>query len=95
MAAVFREMAIKHGPEIKSSPSDIKALETGIDLEAKSVDFYKKQLEKASDKMEIEFIKKLVNEERRHHFALSDMKLYLENPTVWFEEQERVRLDGA
>jgi hypothetical protein len=37
----------------------------------------------------------MISEEKSHHAALSDMKLYLSDPAAWFVEQEHPGLDGA
>lgn len=59
------------------------------------VAFYQDHLSKAKDRVEREFIEQMVTEEKSHHAALSDMKLYLSDPAAWFVEQEHPGLDGA
>jgi len=67
----------------------------GIDFEMRAITFYQEHLEQATDPLEREFIEQLITEEKSHHTALSDMKLYLSDPAAWFGEQERLGLDGA
>ncbi|MBW2648656.1 MAG: hypothetical protein JRC53_02390 [Deltaproteobacteria bacterium] len=88
-------MAKKHGSKIIADTSDLEALDTGIDFEMRSVEFYEEQLTKATNSLEQEFIKKMVTEERGHHAALTDMKFYLSDPAGWFREKERGGLDGG
>ena len=95
LGLIFEKMAKKRGPEIDVDTSDLEALNTGIDFEARSVEFYEKQLTKATDPLEQEFTRKMVTEERGHHAALTDMKFYLSDPTGWFREKERGGLDGG
>ena len=95
LGQVFRAMAKKYGADVTANMSDIQALGLGVDFEAASVKFYRDNLKKAEDKAQKEFFKKMILEEREHHSALSDMKLYLENPSAWFQEKERSGLDGA
>lgn len=95
LGGVFRTLARKYGPEITAKSSDLKALEIGLTLEAKSVKFYLARLTKAANKIEKDFLNRMVEEERGHHQALSDMKLYLEDPSSWFREIEKGGLDGA
>ncbi len=95
LGLIFEKMAKKRGPEIDVDTSDLEALDTGIDFEARSVEFYEKQLTKAINPPEQEFIRKMVTEERGHHAALTDMKFYLSDPAGWFREKEHGGLDGG
>ena len=95
LGALFRDMAKKHGSKIVADTSDLEALDTGIDFEMRSVEFYEEQLSKATDPLEKEFIKKMVIEEKGHRAALTDMKYYLSDPAGWFREKERGGLDGG
>jgi rubrerythrin len=95
LGGLFRNIAKKHGPKIVADTSDLEALDTGIDFEMISVEFYEEQLKKATNSLEQEFIRKMVAEERGHHAALTDMKFYLSDPAGWFREKERGGLDGG
>lgn len=95
LRVLFREMASEHGPKVTSEASDMEALEVGIDFELRAISFYQEHLEKATDSLERGFIEQLIMEEKSHHAALSDMKLYLSDPAAWFVEQEHPGLDGA
>lgn len=95
LGVLFRELASAHGREITSEASDMEALEVGIDFELRAISFYQEHFEKATDALEREFIEQLIAEEKSHHAALSDMKLYLSDPAAWFVEMEHPGLDGA
>ena len=95
LGKVFRELAIQHGRGINAQTSDLEALDTGIDLEARSIAFYQDLGQKAASAPEKEFLDKMVDEERSHHTALTDMKFYLSDPAGWFLENEKGGLDGA
>jgi len=75
--------------------SDLEALDTGIDFEARSVEFYEKQLTKAINPPEQEFIRKMVTEERGHHAALTDMKFYLPIRPAGFVRRKEEALTGV
>jgi len=92
---VFTRLAIENKDNITSAATDIQALDTGLDLEVKSIDFYKEQLAKAADGNEKAFFTSLIEEETSHYRALKDMKFYLEDPQAWFAETEKHGLDGA
>jgi rubrerythrin len=95
LAVIFRKMAKEHGSKINVETGDLEALDIGIDFENRSVEFYEKHLEKASDPLEKAFIREMISEEKGHYMALEDMKLYLSDPSSWFREKERGGLDGG
>nr|CAI78607.1 hypothetical protein [uncultured delta proteobacterium] len=92
---IINSMLSKHGNSIKTSMNDMEAIDIALDLENKSITFYKAQLKNASDSIEKIFIEKMIEEEKSHHLALADMKLYLTDPSSWFAEHEHIGLDGA
>jgi len=88
-------MASTHGKNFAVNTSDLEALDMGIDLELRSLTFYKENLTMARDPLEREFIEQMINEENSHHTVLSDLKLYLSDPAGWFLMHEHTGLDGA
>jgi rubrerythrin len=95
LGVLFREMASALGKNITADTSDLEALDMGIDLELRSITFYKENLKKARDPIEREFIEQMISEENSHHAVLSDMHLYLSDPAGWFLVHEHTGLDGA
>ena len=95
LGALFRDMASAHGTKITAKTSDLEALDVGIDFESRAISFYQEHLAKATDSLEREFIEQMIIEEKSHHAALSDMKLYLSDSAAWFAEQEHPGLEGA
>jgi rubrerythrin len=95
LGVLFREMVSAHGKDITAKTSDIEALDVGIDLELRAISFYQGHLSEATDSLEREFLEQIITEEKGHHTALADMKLYLSDPASWFGEQEHPGLDGA
>jgi rubrerythrin len=95
IGVLFKEMASAHGQDITATTSDIDALDVGIDFESRAITFYEDHLSEAEDSLEREFLQHLITEERGHHAALSDMKLYFSDSASWFAEMERSGLDGA
>jgi rubrerythrin len=91
----FREMAAAHGEDISTDTSDVEAIDVGIDFESRAVAFYKEHLTAADDPREREFIEAMIEEERSHHAALTDMRYYLTDPAAWFSEKEHWGLDGG
>ncbi len=95
LGVVFKGLASVHGPKITARTSDLEALDVGIDFESRTISFYQEHLARATHPREREFIDQMISEEKSHHAALSDMKLYLSDPAAWFVEQEHPVLDGA
>ncbi|NOQ95001.1 MAG: hypothetical protein GQ555_00110 [Desulfobacterales bacterium] len=95
LGILFKEMASAHGTEITAKTSDLEALDIGIDLEFRAISFYQQHFANAVDPIEREFIDQMITEEKSHHAALSDMKLYFSDPAAWFGEHERQILDGT
>jgi rubrerythrin len=92
---VFSRLAKENKDRLVPAATEIQALETGLDLEVKSIDFYNEQLTKSDDTNEKAFYSSLIEEETSHFRTLKDIKLYLENPDSWFIEHEHHGLDGA
>lgn len=95
LQSVIRHRISTLGTKAESVAGDLEAVEIGISMEQSSIYFYEKELAKATDTLEREFIKKMIEEERIHFASLEDVKLYLTNPESWFTEKERPLLDGA
>jgi rubrerythrin len=95
LGVLFREMASAHGKDITAKTGDLEAIDVGIDLELRAIAFYEGHLSETTDALEREFLEHIIMEEKSHHAALSDLKLYLSDPSAWFIEQEHTGLDGA
>ncbi len=95
LRSIFSSLVKQHKDQIKSCASDISALDVGLDFENKSVTFYENELKLATDPIEQEFIRKMIVEERGHHQALADSKLYLQDPAAWYNEHEKSMSDAG
>lgn len=92
---LFRERMAKLGPKVKAETGDLEALDIGLQFEQGAIDFYEQEAKRAVDRIEREFIDRMIAEERSHFASLSDIKLYLTDPESWFTEAEHHGLDGA
>jgi rubrerythrin len=92
---LLQERMTKLGPKVKADSGDVDAVRIGLEMEQGAINFYEDQLTKATDALETDFFQKMVAEERTHFAALNDVKMFLENPELWFAEKERSTLDGA
>ena len=85
--------AIKEG--LKPTTSELEAVQKAIEMEAKTYDLYKRQVNTGSSKPQKEFFEALAGEERGHQLALVDYQEYLNNPAGYFVMKERHSLDGG
>ncbi len=83
------------GISAEASVNELDALNTAIDKEKKSYDFYEKQSQVAMYDIEKDFYKALAAEEREHELILLDYYEYLTNPAGWFVKIEHPSLDGG
>jgi rubrerythrin len=74
---------------------DIKALEVGIQMETKSIEFYQRLAKQAHDDKERRFLMSLINEERGHYNNLIDYRNFLIDPADWYYVHEGQNVDGA
>jgi rubrerythrin len=93
--SILLKIAEQHGKMPKACLDDVVAIETGMQLENKSIQFFEGRLEKATDAVEREFLSRIIAEEREHYVLLADLKYYYTDPEAWFMEKSRARLDGA
>ncbi len=82
-------------PGIKASATELDAVQTAIDMESKTYDFYKSQGSDARSSVERDLYQALAAEEREHHLVLLDYHEYLKDPAAWFVNKERPSLDGG
>lgn len=95
LSKLFRGLAARQGANIRTDSNDIQALDVGIDLELRSIEFYEEHLKSAEDATERSFLERMVAEEKSHHSVLTDLRYYLTDPSSWFSEHERASYDGA
>ncbi len=74
---------------------DVAAIESGMELENRSIDFFTDRLRNAESPQEREFLMHMIAEERAHYIMLADLKFYYVDPGHWFMEKGRTELDGA
>lgn len=80
---------------MKSSATELEAVQTSMAMENKTRDFYREQAKKASFEAEKKYYETLEKEESAHHAALLDYYEYMNDPSGWFTMKERHSLDGG
>jgi len=95
LRTIFAKATEEIGPDIKAPATELDAIQTAMDMENKTHDFYKSQAEKANYGAETDFYETLAAEEREHHLILLDYYEYLKDPAGWFVKKEHPSLDGG
>jgi rubrerythrin len=83
------------GTVIKASTTELDAVQTAMDMENKTYDFYKKQSQNATYDAERDFYNTVAAEETEHHRVLLDYYEYLKDPAGWFVKTEHPSLNGG
>jgi rubrerythrin len=82
------------GVNVNPIATDFDAINTAIDKEKASYDFYNRQAQNATYDTERDFYGSLAAEEREHELILVNYREYLEDPVDWFTRVEHHSLDG-
>jgi rubrerythrin len=80
---------------VKSSATELEAVQTAMNMENKTRDFYRDQAKKSSFATEKNYYQILEKEESAHHASLLDYYEYMKDPAGWFTIKERHSLDGG
>jgi len=85
---LFRDALAEVDEHVPAEATDSDALDHGMELELRTRDYYQKCLEGAADPMAHRFFEGLRDAEYKHYELLENTKLYLDNPDVFFEQNE-------
>lgn len=92
---IFAKALNEIDQNVKAPATELEAIQTAVNMESKSYDFYKSQGKNATHNAERDFYETLAAEEREHHLVLLDYYEYLKDPAAWFVSKERPSLDGG
>jgi len=95
LRTIFARATEEMRSTIKLLATELDAVQTAIEMENKTYDFYKSQSKVASYDTERDFYETLATEEREHRLVLLDYYEYLTNPAGWFVTKEHPSLDGG
>ncbi len=95
LRTIFARATEETGPNIKVPATELDAIQTAMDMENKTYDFYKSQGGNATYDAERDFYETLAAGEREHHLVLLDYYEYLKDPAGWFVRKEHPSLDGG
>lgn len=94
-AEIMKQIGRERKLIAKACLDDVAAVNSGMELENKSIEFFEERLRQASNPVEREFLNRMISEERSHYILLADVKFYYLDPEHWFMEKSRAELDGA
>ena len=86
---------LKKVDETKGDSSDLEAVRTALDFEAKGAKFYADLRDSVTNPKEREFFDLLSKMENEHYLSLKDTEEYFIDPASWYRTKEHHTLDGA
>lgn len=95
LKTLFSKAIEEMGTDVKSMPEEIDAVQTAMEMENKTYDFYNEQLAKARYDAEKIFYKELAAQEKEHHRLLLDYYEFLKDPAAYFVMKEHPTIDGG
>lgn len=95
LRSIFARATEKLGSGVETVTTELDTVQTAMDMENKTYDFYKRQGETATHQAEKEFYETLAVIEQEHHLILLDYYEYLKDPAAWFVKSEHPSLDGG
>lgn len=79
----------------ETATAELDAVQTAVNMENMTYDFYRSQSKKATYNTERDFYETLAGEETEHRLVLLSYYEYLKDPAAWFVSKEHPSLDGV
>ena len=95
LRTIFARAIEETGSRTKGAATELDAVQTAMDMENKTFDYYVRQGADATHDAEREFYHAIAGEEKEHYLILLDYYEYLKDPTAWFAQKEHHSLDGG
>ncbi len=95
LRTIFARTTEEMSPGFRTKDTELDAVQTAMDMENKTYDFYQTQGKNATYDTEREFYEALAFQEKEHHLILLDYYEFLKNPAAWFVSKEHPSLDGG
>jgi len=95
LKTLFAEAIKAMGKDTKTIPTELGAVQTAMDMENKTYDFYKKRRGLATYSGEKQLYEEIAAQEKEHHRLLLDYFEFLKNPAAWFVQREHSSVDGG
>lgn len=95
LQTIFAEATSKLGIEFKSFGGELDALQTALQMEMITYEFYRLHSKDAIYPAEKDLYDAVSGEERMHHLILLDYYEFLKSPAAYFVRTEHPSLDGG
>ena len=95
LKTLFSKAIEAMGKDTKTITTELTAIETAMDIENRTYDFYKMRSSLAAYSGEKELYEEIAAQEKEHHRVLLDYFEFLKNPASWFVEKEHSSVDGG
>ena len=95
LRTVFAEAMEDMKKDTQAIPSEMDAIQTAMEMENKTFDFYTRRSKESSFEAEKKFYDSVAVQEKEHHRVLLDYYEFLKNPAAWFVEKEHPSIDGG
>jgi rubrerythrin len=95
LRTLFAEATKATSKDTKAIPTELVAIQTAMDMENKTYDFYIKRSGLATYSGEKQFYEEIAAQEKEHHRVLLDYFEFLKNPAAWFVQKEHHSIDGG
>jgi rubrerythrin len=95
LKTVFSEAVNAMGKETRPATTELTAIETAMDIENKTYDFYKMRSGMAAYSGEKELYEEIAAQEKEHHRILLDYFEFLKDPASYFVQKEHLSVDGG
>jgi len=95
LRTIFAQATEEIGSKVKAPATELDVIQTAIDMENKTYDYYTHQGGSATYDAERDFYQTLAAEEKEHQLILLDYYEYLKDPAGWFVTKEHPSLDGG
>lgn len=95
LKTVFSTAIENLGKDFNPVPEEKDAAQTGMDMENKTLSFYRERSARTSLESEKQFYSELIMQESEHFSILQDYYEFLTDPAGYFVKKEHPTLDGG
>jgi rubrerythrin len=95
LRTILNKASVAESPVSRADSTELDAVQTAINMEVKTLEFYTNESKSARYDTEKELYDKLAAEERQHQLILIDYYDYIKDPAQWFASKEHSSLDGG
>jgi rubrerythrin len=95
LRTIFGQAIDEMDRNTKAIPSEMDAIQTAMEMENKTYDFYTKRSAESNFDAEKRFYDAVAVQEKEHHRVLLDYYEFLKNPAAWFVDKEHPSLNGG